>query len=157
MEKKVRILIDSGKSISTMESCTGGLLASTITDYSGASDVLSGAFVTYSNNAKTAQGVPAEIIDRYGVYSVETAVAMAKACAEAYDSDIGIGITGSLGRKDPNNPDSEVGKVCYSIISGDKIISSELTVPDELISRHEMKEYVVNEVLDKITELLDQN
>ena len=154
MEKKVRKLIDSGKTISAMESCTGGLLASVITDCSGASGIFSGAFVTYSNNAKIAQGVPAEIIDRYGVYSVETAAAMAGACAEAYGSDIGVGITGSLGRKDPDNPDSEVGKVFYGIIACGKTVSSELSVPEELTSRHEMKEYVVNEVLDKILELL---
>ena len=155
MENKVRILIESGKTISTMESCTGGLLASTITDYSGASEIFSGAFVTYSNSAKIAQNVAKEVIDAYGVYSVETATAMARVCAAAYDVDIGIGITGSLGRKDPNNSDSEVGKVYYCISMDGTDTFAEINIPDELTSRHEMKEYVVNEVLDKIVSLIN--
>lgn len=150
MKDKVRILIENGKTISIMESCTGGLLASTITDCSGASDIFPGGFVTYSNDAKVMHGVPAEIIDRFGVYSAETAAAMAKACADAYGTDIGIGITGSLGRKDPNNPDSEVGKVYYSIIIDDAVINTELTIPDGMTNRHEMKEFIVNDVLDNL-------
>ena len=151
---KVRLLIGSGKTISTMESCTGGLLASTITDCSGASDIISGAFITYSNEAKTACGVPVEIIDKYGVYSQETSAAMAKACSDAYSTDIGVGITGSLGRKDPHNPDSRVGKVYYSIIMDGTVTSVELDIPDGIRDRHDMKEYIVDDVLEKLVSLI---
>ena len=75
-----------------------------ITDTEGSSAVLKGAFVTYCNEAKIMQGVPAEIIDRYTVYSNETAGAMAQACRKAYNANIGIGVTGTMGNVDPANP-----------------------------------------------------
>ena len=65
-------LIRRGLTITTMESCTSGQIASLITDTEGSSAVLKGAFVTYSNEAKIMQGVPAAIIGTYGVYSAET-------------------------------------------------------------------------------------
>ena len=74
----IRTLISRGMTITTMESCTGGLIASLLTDTEGASAALRGAYVTYSNEAKKAAGVPAEILDRYGVYSKETARSMAE-------------------------------------------------------------------------------
>ena len=98
----VRKLIDRNLTISTMESCTGGLISSTITDHEGASNILKGAFVTYSNEAKILQGVPEEIINNFGVYSYETAINMAIACQKTYKSNIGIGITGTTGNVDVN-------------------------------------------------------
>lgn len=108
-------LISKGMTISTMESCTSGLIASLITDTEGSSAVLKGAFITYSNEAKIKQGVSEEIIQKYGVYSLETAREMADACAQAYGADIGIGITGSLGNVDPNNLDSVPGEVYVAV------------------------------------------
>ena len=70
-------LIERGLTVSTMESCTGGLVASLITDTEGASSVFPGAFVTYCNDAKVAAGVPKSVIDAFGVYSPQTAAAMA--------------------------------------------------------------------------------
>ena len=78
--------------------------------------VLKGAFVTYCNEAKIMQGVPAEVLDTYTVYSKETAEAMARACTEAYNADIGIGVTGTMGNIDPSNPDASVpGQVYFAI------------------------------------------
>ena len=114
-EKITHLLIEKNITISTMESCTSGLIASLITDTDGASAVLKGAFVTYSNEAKIRQGVPEEVIRQYGVYSEETAAAMAEACRNAYDADIGIGVTGSYGNIDPNNADSVPGEVFFAI------------------------------------------
>lgn len=104
-------LIAHEKTISTMESCTAGLIASFLTDTEGASAILKGAFVTYCNEAKVQQGVPAEVIEAFGVYSEETARAMAIACRKAYGADVGIGVTGTIGRVDPANEDSEPGMV----------------------------------------------
>ena len=92
-----KLLIERGMTISTMESATSGQIASLITDTEGSSAVLKGAFVTYCNEAKIMQGVPAEILDKYTVYSKETAEAMAKACAKVYEANIGIGVTGTMG------------------------------------------------------------
>ena len=99
-----------------MESATSGQIASLITDTEGSSAVLKGAFVTYCNEAKIMQGVPAEVLDTYTVYSKETAEAMARACAEAYNADIGIGVTGTMGNIDSSNPDASVpGQVYFAI------------------------------------------
>ena len=115
----VRKLTLKGMTISTMESCTGGLIASLITDNEGVSNIIKGAFVTYSNEAKIKQGVPSEVIEQYGVYSPETAVAMANACRETYDSDIGIGVTGTLGRIDKRNKSDSINKVYFAIATPD--------------------------------------
>ena len=111
----VRRLKAEGRTLSAMESCTGGLIASLMTDISGASEVFPGGFVTYSNRAKIKQGVKDSLIGTFGVYSPETAEFMAKAAASGMDTDLGVGITGSLGRKDPANPDSIPG-VAYAAV-----------------------------------------
>lgn len=111
-----RFLIAHNMTITTMESATAGQIASLITDTEGSSAVLKGAFITYCNEAKIMQGVPAEILDRYTVYSEETAAAMAEVCARIYGADIGIGVTGTMGNVDPANPDSSVpGQVYFAI------------------------------------------
>ena len=110
------LLIERSLTITTMESATSGQLASLITDTEGSSAVLKGAFVTYCNEAKIQQGVPAEILERYTVYSRETAEAMAEACRKAYGADIGIGVTGTMGNVDPANPEASVpGQVYFAI------------------------------------------
>jgi len=115
------LLIDRKKSITTMESCTSGLIASLISDTEGSSQIMRGAFVTYSNEAKILQGVPSEVIDKYGVYSINTAESMALACKKAYSADIGIGVTGTLGNVDPNNQDSIPGNVFFAIAKDDSV------------------------------------
>ena len=119
--KLTRLLIAKELTITTMESATSGQIASLITDTEGSSAVLKGAFVTYCNEAKIMQGVPAEIIDEYTVYSKETAGALAKACRKAYNANIGIGLTGTMGNVDPTTPnDSVPGRLYFAIdIDGD--------------------------------------
>lgn len=77
-------LIEKNITITTMESCTGGLISSLITDTEGSSAIFAGSFVTYSNNAKTMLGVPSETIKKYSVYSEETAKAMAIAARTSF-------------------------------------------------------------------------
>lgn len=111
-----KFLIEKNMTITTMESATSGQIASLITDTEGSSAVLKGAFITYCNEAKIKQGVPAEVIEKYSVYSKETAEAMAKACAEAYNADIGIGVTGTMGNVDPSNWEASTpGQVYFAI------------------------------------------
>ncbi len=114
-------LIEKEMTITTMESATSGQIASLITDTEGSSAILKGAFITYCNEAKIAQGVPAEIIAKYTVYSKETAAAMARVCREAYQADIGIGVTGTMGNQDPANPSASVpGQVYFAISRKDE-------------------------------------
>lgn len=111
-----KLLISKKLSITTMESCTSGQIASLITDTEGASSIFKGAFITYSNEAKIMQGVNAEVIKSNSVYSKETAIEMSNVCREKYSADIGIGVTGTMGNIDPANPaDSKPGCVYFAI------------------------------------------
>lgn len=150
----IKRLIQEKITISAMESCTGGFFASVITDCSGASDIFPGSFVTYSNASKEKAGVSYHIIEKYGVYSLETAQEMAKASSEYYKTMIGVGITGSLGRKDPNNSDSVSGQVFYAVKYNEKLISQKIELDSALQDRNSMKKYVVNKVLDSILQIL---
>ena len=91
------LLRERGLSVAVMESLTGGLLASTLTDVAGSSDYFRGGLVTYSEATKIRYGVPAATIAEHGVVSEATAVAMATAVREALGADIGIGVTGVAG------------------------------------------------------------
>lgn len=152
-EQLTRLLIQKKITITTMESITAGQIASLITDTEGSSAILKGAFVTYSNEAKIQQGVPGETIDQYGVYSLETACAMAKACRAAYEADIGIGVTGSTGNVDPNNPDSVPGQVYYAIDFRGDIVSHYLELP-LLTTRYAYKMCVAGEIVETVLRLI---
>ncbi len=114
-EAITKALIGRKLLITSMESCTSGFIASLLTDTEGASAVFKGSDVTYSNEAKIMRGVPAGVIDEYGVYSLQTAAAMAAACRNSYKSNIGIGVTGTFGNIDPENADSVAGEVYFAI------------------------------------------
>ena len=148
-----KALIEKNISITTMESCTAGLIASLITDTEGSSAILRGAYITYSNQAKTMAGVPAEIIEKYGVYSTETAVAMATACRKAFGADIGVGVTGSMGNVDPANGDSVPGEIFFAIdFKGDVKQHHIKILPQK--SRFDYKLAVAAAVAKELTKLL---
>ena len=98
MKDVVNKLIKLNKTISTMESCTGGFLASSITNIDDSSKVFKFGAVTYSNEYKIKMGVDSNIIDKYTVYSMETANAMSKAITLYTNSSYGVGITGKLNK-----------------------------------------------------------
>lgn len=149
----VKKLIDKKISITTMESCTGGFLISSITDVEGASNITDGGFVTYSNKQKIVIGVPEEIIKKYGVYSLETATEMAKVCQRKMCSNIGIGVTGTLSNIDINNKDSIQGEVYYSIKYNERIIvSKRINVPMD--TRHEQKKFIINRIFEDIDKFI---
>lgn len=83
--------------LASMESCTGGLFASVITDVPGTSSVYRGGLVTYSTEMKIENGVDGDVIREFGVISPETAGAMARAARARLGSDFGLGITGVAG------------------------------------------------------------
>lgn len=152
-KKVVNKLKNLNKTISFMESCTGGYLANTITNVSGASNVLKASLVTYSNEYKIKFGVSKETIDKYTVYSSEVADEMAKKVAEFTKSDYGIGITGELA-----NPKKEENKVYYSIYNTDNnktIINRFLFV--EPNDRDKMKDDISNNVLEDLWNILMKN
>lgn len=131
-ERITLTLIQKELTITTMESATSGQIASLITDTKGSSAVLKGAFVTYCNEAKIMQGVPVDVLEKYTVYSLETAAAMAKACRQAYGADIGIGVTGTMGNTDPANPGASVpGQVYFSIDFQGKVETFFVEIPTQ--------------------------
>ena len=87
-----------GLLVATAESCTGGLVAATLTEIAGSSDVVDRGFVTYSNEAKQAMlGVPAVTLKRHGAVSAQTAQAMAAGALKNSRADIAVSITGIAG------------------------------------------------------------
>ena len=149
-----RLLIDKKLTITTMESCTSGQVASLITDTEGASSVLKGAFVTYSNEAKIMQGVPEEIIEKYSVYSKETARAMAQVCRRAYNADIGIGVTGSLENVDPENEKaSKPGSVWFAFNFNNKAYDFYFEFVPQA-TRFDCKMLVAKEIVDQLLKIL---
>ncbi len=153
MEEKCKKIVEklklNNKTIAFMESCTGGFLANAITNISGASDVLKVSLVTYSSEYKIKFGIDKSIIDKYTVYSSETAIEMAKKVAEFAKSNIGIGITGELG-----NTLNKTPKVYYSIYLADenKSINEVISVNDN--TRLEMKKKVAENILEKLLKLI---
>lgn len=106
----VHRLKDEGKHVALAESCTGGLLAKTITDVSGASDVFECGVVSYSSRIKAkVLGVNPEVIRQNSVVSEPVAVQMACGVRRLGDADIGVGITGVAGPgPDGNHPEGEI-------------------------------------------------
>jgi len=99
-----KYLFERRQSLAVMESLTGGLLASTITDHPGSSAYFVGGIVSYSSDIKVQMGVPREVAEQYGVVSPETARAMASSVRELFHADYGIGVTGVAG------PEMQEGK-----------------------------------------------
>jgi nicotinamide-nucleotide amidase len=84
--------------VATAESCTGGLVSACLTDIAGSSDVFERGFVTYSNEAKQEMlGVSADILERHGAVSAETAQAMARGALSRSRAQIAAAITGIAG------------------------------------------------------------
>ena len=90
-------LAERGLTLATMESCTGGFLANSITDRPGSSRYYKGGVVAVTEDLLRSSGVPSGIIERNGTVSRETALAMAQAARSTLGADYGIGITGVIG------------------------------------------------------------
>ena len=155
--KLVCFLKSHNLKISTMESCTGGKICDLLTDIEGCSSVLEGGYVTYTNEQKIRCGVPKDIIDFYGVYSTKCAEAMAKACKNNTNSDIGIGVTGTFGNIDNNNSDSQIGEIYYAIAIKDVCYCYKIILDSEIINagRVRQKEFVVDIIFTKLIDLLN--
>lgn len=97
-EATARLLLERGLTLSIAESCTGGLVASRLTEVPGASGFLKAGFIPYSNEAKTRDlGVPAAMIAEHGAVSAEVAAAMATGARRQAGADVGLAITGVAG------------------------------------------------------------
>ena len=112
LEKELRVV--------TAESCTGGLIAKSMTDFAGSSDWFESGFVTYSNAAKTDMiGVPASVINEYGAVSEAVASAMARGALRNSAADCSIAVTGVAGPAG-GSADKPVGTVWIAVAIEDQ-------------------------------------
>lgn len=154
MKRIVDLLREKRKTISMMESCTGGGVANAITNIEGASDVLKFSAVTYSNEYKIRMGVDASVIEEYSVYSMETAHEMSKNISLFAGSDYGVGITGKLNRVDKNNLAGSDNTVFVSIYVKDENEYHDFQVDVDKSSREENKDVVIDLIVEKLLEIL---
>ena len=125
VNKLVKKLIQKKLKISFVESCTGGMLSSTITSVSGSSKVFNLGLITYSNKAKIdILKVPKKIISKYGAVSNECCLSMVKNLSKISKANISVSITGIAG---PNGGTKlkPVGLVYIGIKKGNKILIKE--------------------------------
>lgn len=147
------LLIDHGATVSTAESCTGGLLAAALTDVAGSSAYFLRGFVTYANEAKTqVLGVPAALIVDKGAVSREVAVAMAEGCRRVSETDYALGITGIAG---PGGAaaDKPVGLVYVALASTADTTVRECRFPSHL-SRRAVRDRACKTALNMLRKLL---
>lgn len=114
-EEVVRRNLSAGRTIVTAESCTGGLVASAITEIAGSSAVLQAGFVTYSNEAKIKTlKVNEELIDTFGAVSIAVAWAMAQGALKRSSADIAVAISGVAG-PGGGTPQKPIGTVVFAV------------------------------------------
>ncbi len=114
-DRVVKYMITSRITLSTAESCTGGLIAEKVTGVSGASEIFRGGVVSYSEEVKRkVLGVGQETLDEFSVYSAQVASQMSEGVMRLMDSDAAVGVTGIAG---PNggSDDKPVGTVFVSV------------------------------------------
>ena len=97
VKKVIDILTDRGITVATAESCTGGMVGKTFTDFSGISSVYLEGVITYANEAKMRLGVKEETLKNHGAVSHETAEEMAKCVRKRAGTIVGISTTGIAG------------------------------------------------------------
>lgn len=130
------LLKKSQLTISTAESVTGGLIASRLTSVPGSSDYFIGGLVSYATRVKVSQlGVPAATINKFGVVSKETAMAMADEVKKRFKTDLALASTGAAG-PDPVPP-APVGKVYIALASDRETEWKELNLQG---SRNEIRD-----------------
>ena len=157
MEELVKLLIEKGKKISLMESCTGGGITNAITNIPNASKVIEYSAVTYSNEFKIKMGVPKDVIDKYSVYSMETAIEMSHAIQKFTNSDYGVGVTGKLKKSDDSNPYGENDVVYLSIYDNNKKIQSNqycIVIHLNYDTRKDNKEQIISEFVNLMKKIL---
>jgi len=124
-----QVLVAAGATLAVAESCTGGLIASRITDVPGSSRYFQGGYVTYSNELKQQLlGVPAQIIQQHGTVSEECAQAMAEGARQGSGADYALAVTGIAG-PDGGTPQKPVGRVYIAVADEQETICQQFDWP----------------------------
>lgn len=142
-ERIVKLLKEKKLQISFAESMTGGMLACTIINVSGASEVIEKSFVTYSNKAKNdLLNVSFQTIEKYDVVSKEVVIEMVKGLKKLCDSQVLCSVSGYASGYLENK-----GKVCYAISILDIITTNEVIIEGD---RNEVRKKATQIILDDI-------
>jgi nicotinamide-nucleotide amidase len=145
---------EKGLTIGAAESCTGGLVAARLTSMPGSSDVFVGGLVAYDDRLKLdGLDVPAEVLERYGAVSAETAAAMASGARSALGADVGVSVTGVAG-PGGGTPQKPVGLVFIHAESPDASHGVELRLPG---GRDAVRRRAAASALHLLRRLLTQN
>jgi nicotinamide-nucleotide amidase len=113
------LLLERGLKLAVAESCTGGMVASRVTDIAGSSAVFNGGFVPYANAAKEEWlGVPADMLRQHGAVSAEVAASLARNALRLAHADIAVSVTGIAGPTG-GTPEKPVGLIFLGLATGD--------------------------------------
>ena len=146
-EKIVRFLNEHNMMITTVESCTGGLIAARLVNVSGASNVFSEGYITYSEDAKAKMvGVNPETIKKYNVVSEEVAYEMASGGAKTANADVAVSVTGVAGPLG-GTKDIPVGTGCIGVYYKNKVITEKFLFNGDRLQ-------VRNQAVDKALEMV---
>ena len=150
-EQIVKKLREKGYTITTAESCTGGLLAGRILNVSGASEVYMEGYITYANEAKERiLGVKHETLETYGAVSKETAEEMAIGAARAAKADVALSTTGIAG-PGGGTVEKPVGLIYISCFLNGEVQVRELRLHG---TREENRQDTVTETLKLLNDIL---
>lgn len=161
----VKLLCQQEASISTAESCTGGMLSEMITSVAGASDIFEMGITSYSNRMKTKLlGVSEEILKEHGAVSQQTAIAMAEGAIRQSGSQIGVGITGVAGPTGGSKK-KPVGTVYVSVVryhnENRKVLVRNLELYKETdkskLTRENVRKLTTLKALEMVLEICEKN
>lgn len=122
-ESLAQLLTGSGLSITAAESCTGGLIAKTLTDLAGSSEWFERGFITYSNQAKIDMlDVEERALEQFGAVSLEVAAQMARGALAHSRADLAVAVTGIAG-PGGGSVEKPVGLVCFGFALEDQLLT----------------------------------
>ena len=147
-EKLVELYKSSGKTCATAESCTGGGIGAAITSVAGSSEVFLGGVISYANEVKRdILGVAAQVLDKYGAVSSETAAQMAEGARRLTKADVTVAVTGIAG---PGGGSAEkpVGLVWFGLATADGVRTEKAIFPGD---RGQVRSATVTHALGMLT------
>jgi nicotinamide-nucleotide amidase len=152
IEELAKILRENQWRLTTAESCTGGLVAASLTALAGSSEWFERGYVTYSNDSKSEDiGVDAHLIQDHGAVSIQVAKAMAVGAKQSSNSNIALSITGIAGPTG-GSKEKPVGTVCFAwILNNDQMLSETKLFTG---NRSEIRDAASEFALSQLTRLL---
>lgn len=149
-EEVHRLLLEQKLTLTTAESCTGGLVASSMVELAGSSAYLDGGWVTYSNEAKQRElNVTGSLLAEHGAVSIPTAIAMAQGARERARADVAISITGIAG-PDGGTDAKPVGTVCFAVASEKGYAAQTLRFNAKRLGRNGVRRFAATIALDMV-------